>query len=132
MEKHQNKLTTKARILWLALFSLWVFLGTGLVSWIPYPWSLFPIFGTLIPLVIIPLIAKKYKDSTMEKKDKGRGILDFEEILKKHSRNDESNQEEEIINYMTESIIEDNETSSKKQKSVIDYGPKRKKFITRY
>ena len=123
MEKNQQR-----RIIRVGFFG--VIMSIGFISWIPFPWSLIPIISTLLPLVIIPLIAKKYKDSTMEKK--GKGVPSLEEILKKHSRNDESNQEEEIINYRTGSIIKDDNTSSKKQKSIINDGSKRKKFISRY
>ena len=146
MKKNQNRRITRGVFFWVLISSVFI-------TWIPFPFSLIPIISTLLPLVISPVIAKKYKDSTMEKKGKGklepdfvdrylnegfsgggrkRGVPDLEGILKKHSRNDESNQEEEIINYRTESIIKDDNTPSKKQKSIINYGSKKKKFISRY
>ena len=130
MEKHQNKLTIVARALWLTLFIMWFFLSNGFASWIPFPWSLFPIFGTLIPLIAFPIVFKKV--SEMLKQVKATGIPDLEKILKRQSRKEEPIQEKETTTYVHQSVIKENKTSSIEQRAIINDGRKREKFKSKY
>jgi hypothetical protein len=102
--------------------------------------------GTLIPLIVLPIVFKKVSKKHSEdeydetialssqklKQVKRRGIPDLDEILKKQSREEESNQGGEISTYRPESVIKDKKTSSRREKSIINNGSKRKKFKTRY
>jgi hypothetical protein len=137
MEKHQNKLTTKFRVLWLALFIVWFVLSNGFAYWIPFPWSLFPILGTLTPLIVGAIILKKYSKGKYDesitlareklKQVKSTGVPDLEKILKKQSTKEEPIQEKETGTYVHQSVIKENKTYSIEQRETINDGSKRKK-----
>ncbi len=117
----------------------WLLLARGFIAWVPFPWSVFPIVGTSIPLVLVPIYElRKGKDSSTGLSDRiksqipSSGVPDLEEILNKHSKKEGPNQEEEGSIYKPETVIKDKKTSSRKEKSIINEGGKRKKFKTRY
>jgi len=137
MEKRQNKLTTKFKALWLALFIVWFALSIGFSSWIPFPWSLFPILGTLTPLIVGAIASKKYSKGEYDeritlvseklKQVKSTGVPDLEKILKKQSTKEEPIQEKETGTYVYQSVIKENKTYSIEQRGIINDGSKRKK-----
>ncbi len=148
MEKHQTRLTTKGKTLWLVLLIGWFVLSDRFAYLIKFPWSLFPILGTLIPLIVLPIVLKKVSKKHSEDeydetitlisqkqkkvKGRGRGVPDLEEILNKQSKKEGSNQGEESSTYRPKIVIKDKKTSSRKEKSIINDGGKSRKFKTRY
>ena len=148
MEKHQYRLTTKGKTLWLVLLIGWFVLSDRFAYLIKFPWSLFPILGTLIPLIVLPIVLKKVSKKHSEDeydetitlisqkqkkvKGRGRGVPDLEEILNKQSKKEGSNQGEESSTYRPKIVIKDKKTSSRKEKSIINDGGKSRKFKTRY
>ena len=150
MEKHQNRLTTKGKTLWLVLLIGWFVLSDRFAYLIKFPWSLFPILGTLIPLIVLPIVMKKVskkhsedehdetitlisqKQKKVRGRGRGRGVPDLEEILNKQSKKEGSNQGEESSTYRPKIVIKDKKTSSRKEKSIINDGGKSRKFKTRY
>ena len=88
----------------LILFIGWLLLSRGFISWVPFPWAIFPIGGTFFVLVLIPTVVSrgdKRLSTRLSDRIKSQrpssGVPDLDEILEKQSMLDNSDQEETLV-----------------------------------
>ena len=118
--------------LWFIPIIGWLLLARGLIAWVPSPWAIFPIAGSSIPLVLLPiLVLRKRKGSSMRLSDRiksqmpSSGVPDLDEILDRQAGHDNSDEEE------TPSIPRP-ELFEREDRSIINQGRKRRKFKDKY
>ena len=120
------------RFIQLVLFIGWVVLSGGFISWIGFPWFIFPIAGTFFPLVALPsAVLRKEKGSSTRLSDRiksqrpSSGVPDLDKILARQAGHDNPGEEE------TPSISRP-EFFEREDKSIINQGRKRRKFKDKY
>ena len=110
----------------------WLLLARGFIAWVPFPWSIFPIVGTSIPLVLGPIHAlRKRKGSSTGLSDRiksqrpSSGVPDLDKILDRQAGHENPDEDE------TPSIPVP-EFFEREDKSIINQGRKRRKFKDKY
>jgi len=113
----------------------WLLLARGFIAWVPFPWSIFPIVGTSIPLVLGPIYAlRKRKGSSTGLSDRiksqrpSSGVPDLDKILDRQAGHKNPDEDE------TPSIPAP-EFFEREDKSIINQGRKsrkRRKFKDKY
>ena len=109
----------------------WLLLAERFIAWIPFPWAIFPILGTSIPLVLLPIAAlRKGRGSSPSLSDRiksqrpSSGVPDLDQILDRQSGQD-SPDEEETPEFLQREDISEN-------MSIISDGRKRRRFKDKY
>ena len=109
----------------------WLLLARGFIAWIPFPWAIFPILGTSIPLVLLPIAAlrkgRRLSPSLSDRIKSQRpssGVPDLDQILDRQSGQD-SPDEEETPEFLQREDISEN-------MSIISDGRKRRRFKDKY
>ena len=104
----------------------WLLLARGFIVWIPFPWAIFPILGTSIPLVLLPIAElRKGRGSSPSLSDRiksqrpSSGVPDLDQILDRQSGELNSDEEATPEFFQREDISED--------RSIISDGSRRRR-----
>jgi len=116
----------------LILFIGWLLLSRGFISWVPFPWAIFPIGGTFFVLVLIPTVVSRGDkrlftrlSNRIKSQRPSSGVPDLDEILEKQSILDNSVQAETLD-------MRSPEFFKREDNSIINKGRKRRKFKDKY
>ena len=117
--------------LWFIPIIGWLLLVRGFIAWIPFPWAIFPILGTSIPLVLLPIaVLRKRRGSSPSLSDRiksqrpSSGVPDLDQILDRQSGELNSDEEATPEFFQREDISED--------RSIISDGSRRRRFKDKY
>ena len=109
----------------------WLLLARGFIAWIPFPWAIFPILGTSIPLVLLPIaVLRKGRGSSPSLSDRiksqrpSSGVPDLDQILDRQSGQNSPDEDE------TSEFFQREDMSG--NMSIISDGRKRRRFKDKY
>ena len=101
--KVMEKLQTKSMRTFFSIVTIigWLLLARGFIAWIPFPWAIFPILGTSIPLVLLPIaVLRKGRGSSPSLSDRiksqrpSSGVPDLDQILDRQSGQNSPDEDE--------------------------------------